>query len=199
MLSSINPLVERAKHNRFGVTASAHIVGATVGGAAFGALLGGIGSLIGLVAPLGDEGRAVLALTIVVAVVALDLHVLGLQVPTTKRQVDEDWLGRYRGWVYGAGFGLQLGLGVVTIVTTAAVYGAFALGLVAGSPPAGAIVGAVFGFVRGAAVLTVAHVRTAEALRAFHQRLARLAPRAARAVIAANAALAFVCGGALIR
>ena len=36
-----------------------------------------------------------------------------------RRQVNEDWMARYRGWAYGAGFGLQLGLGVVTIVTTA--------------------------------------------------------------------------------
>ena len=33
MLSSITPLGERGRHNRFAVTAAAHIAGAVVGGA----------------------------------------------------------------------------------------------------------------------------------------------------------------------
>lgn len=45
---------------------------------------------------------------------ALDLGLGALRLPGPARQVDEDWLARYRGWVYGAGFGTQLGLGVVT-------------------------------------------------------------------------------------
>jgi hypothetical protein len=31
--------------------------------------------------------------------------------PSWQRQVDERWLTTYRGWVYGAGFGFQLGAG----------------------------------------------------------------------------------------
>ena len=33
--------------------------------------------------------------------------------------VHEQWLTRYRGWVYGVGFGAQLGFGLVTIITSA--------------------------------------------------------------------------------
>ena len=32
------------------------------------------------------------------------------------------WLGRYRSWVYGLGFGVQLGAGVTTVVVSSAVY-----------------------------------------------------------------------------
>jgi len=60
------------------------------------------------------------------------------------RQVDDGWLPRYRGWVYGAGFGLQLGLGVVTIVTTAAVPAVWLLALLTASPSHGAAVGLAF-------------------------------------------------------
>ncbi|HEY1116633.1 MAG TPA: hypothetical protein VGE43_02945, partial [Acidimicrobiales bacterium] len=38
MLSSIHPLGERGKGNRFGITAGAFLVGATLGGAATGAV-----------------------------------------------------------------------------------------------------------------------------------------------------------------
>ena len=40
-------------------------------------------------------------------------------VPGPRRQVDERWLDRYRGWVYGVGYGSQLGLGIVTVVIVA--------------------------------------------------------------------------------
>ena len=43
-------------------------------------------------------------------------------VPGPRRQVDERWLDEYRGWVYGAGYGAQLGLGVTTVVSSAATY-----------------------------------------------------------------------------
>ena len=42
--------------------------------------------------------------------------------PGPRRQVNERWLDEYRGWVYGLGFGAQLGLGVTTVITSAATY-----------------------------------------------------------------------------
>ena len=44
--------------------------------------------------------------------------------------MNEEWLTSYRGWVYGAGFGAQLGTGVVTIVTSPIVYGVVLLAVV---------------------------------------------------------------------
>ena len=46
----------------------------------------------------------------------------GLHLPPTRRQVNERWLDQFRLWVYGAGFGWQIGTGLATYVKTAAVY-----------------------------------------------------------------------------
>src|SRR5207237_9536646 len=124
--------------------------------------------------PLGLAVAIVVAA--VVAGIALDLRVAGLRLPTVHRQVNEDWLNRYRGGVYGFGFGFQLGLGVVTIVTTATVYLTFALAFLAGSAWPGLAIGAGFGLWRGASVLLGAGVPTPQQLSSLHRRLGRSAP-----------------------
>src|SRR5919202_1077090 len=75
--------------------------------------------------------------------------------PTIRRQVDERWLVTYRDWAYGAGFGVQLGLGAVTIVTSASVYLPWVLELAAATPAGGALVGAVFGLSRALPLLAL--------------------------------------------
>src|SRR5690242_21643417 len=103
MLGSINPLGERARGSRWGVTASWFALASIVAGAAFGLVLGALG-----VAALGSVDSSVRLATFAVLVMAgtvLDLRVGGLRLPSIRRQVNEDWLGRYRGWVVGAGFG----------------------------------------------------------------------------------------------
>src|SRR6185436_16220530 len=94
-----------------------------------------------------------------VAGVAVDLRLGGVRLPTVRRQVDDRWLTRYRGWVYGVGFGFQLGLGVVTVVTTAGVYLAFVAAALSGSAAAGALIGAAFGVVRWLSILPGGGVR----------------------------------------
>ncbi len=74
----------------------------------------------------------VAALLLVVGLV-LDLRLGGLSLPSWHRQVDEAWIGRYRGWVVGVGFGAQLGFGVVTIVTSSTTYAVVVLGLLFGN------------------------------------------------------------------
>ncbi len=106
--------------------------------------------------------------------------------PTVRRQVDERWLGVYRGWVYGFGFGVQLGMAVVTIVPSALVYAAIAGAASTGSPAAGAVVGAAFGTARGLGILLGARVRTPQDLAGVHRRVVAAGPRAAR--LATNAA-----------
>ena len=53
---------------------------------------------------------------------AVLLELLPGRMPGPRRQVNERWLDEYRGWVYGLGFGAQLGLGVSTVVSSAATY-----------------------------------------------------------------------------
>lgn len=190
MLSSINPLGERARRQRFWVTVGWYFLGSVLGGLAIGALSGFAGGLL----PSGPW-RAVAA--VAVCLVGAGLDFAGRTPPSIHRQVDENWLNRYRGWVYGLGFGFQLGLGVVTIVTTASVYTTIALAILTGSAAFGAAIGAVFGLARAVAILLVAGADTpAELRRAMRDLQGRLS--AARLVsigaqsVAAVAAILFI-------
>lgn len=179
MLTSISPLGEQARGNRWAVTAAAYVAGSLLGGASLGALLGFLGPR-----PLPLAAAAACALAAVADLAGL--------LPRGHRQVDEDWLTRYRGWVYGLGFGYQLGMGVVTIVTSASTYAALAVALFSGSAWAGAAIGGTFGLVRALPLLTLRRARTPAALRATGRRLDQLAARAggATAVLMAGAAAA---------
>jgi len=165
MLASINPLGERARNTRWGRTVGWYIAGSTAGGLLIGAVAGGLGAALTAVASPSTALLGGAAVLVCAVGLALDLHVGGLRVPTVHRQVNQDWLARYRGWVYGGGFGFQLGLGVVTIVTTATIYVALALGVLAGSLLAGLAIGATFGLVRALPILAVRRVQNPAQLR----------------------------------
>jgi hypothetical protein len=190
MLASISPLGERARSSRWGVTVTAYVLGSVLGGAAVGLLAAALGSLL----PPSWRGSpiaGVLVASLLLGGLLLDSRTAGLRLPTWRRQVDEAWLGRYRGWVYGGGFGVQLGLGVVTIVSSATVYATVLLCALSGSGPVGLAVGLVFGLVRALPVLGVAGIHDRAALHRLFHRLERWAPRAdrlARATLATGAA-----------
>lgn len=184
MLSSINPLGERARGNSWALTAVYYFAGSMAGGALSGLVAATAGTLL----PFRLAPKGALAGFAVAAAVA------GLAewraVPSWHRQVNEDWLVRYRAWVYGGGFGFQLGSGLATTVSSAAVY-LWLLGcLVGASPLAGAAVGACFGLVRAAPILTVAKVRSPAQLLSLHRRIAAAAPAARRAATAGLALVA---------
>jgi len=186
MLSSIHPLGERVRHNRWALTVAAHLAGSTVGGAATGGLLAGLVAVVRRLT--GEPGAgAGLAIAAVAIAVALAADVAGRDRiwPTLRRQVDEGWLTSYRGWVYGAGFGLQLGIGVVTIVTTATVHALWVVTAVQATPLAGALVGGVFGLGRSLPLLAMIGVDHPERLRSFHRRVDEVggATRRAAAVV----------------
>lgn len=182
MLSSITPLGERSRGQRFGITAASLLLGAAGAGTALGAVLG----LVGAALPLGATQRLVTLAAAASVGLALDL-LPGRRLPTHLRQVDERWLHRYRGWVYGLGFGIQLGVGVATVVTASAVYLTLAGAALAPSVEAGALVGCVFGAVRGGSVLLGGWIDTPARLVGFHRRLERLDRPAAAAIVALQA------------
>ena len=184
MLSSITPLGERGRQRRWGATVTAYAAGSLVAGTALGALLGLVPE---------PSARVALAVLAVACGVAALLDLRPALLPTVRRQVNEDWLGVYRGWVCGAGFGLQLGLGVVTIVTTAAVYVVLVAAAVSGSPLAGAVVGGTFGLVRALPALLLGRVTSTERLVSLSRRIERWAAPARRATVAAMSAVSLVC------
>ena len=190
MLASIHPLGERARDRRWGVTVGAYLIGSTLAAALLGAVLGALGALL----PLGPMSTAVAVAVAGALALAPDLGAFRL--PTVHRQVDNDWLDRYRWCVVGAGLGFQLGLGVVTIVTTAAVYLTLALALLTGSIGAGAVVGTTFGLVRGLVILVVARVRRPDQLRLALRRVQAWRPLSQRAGIAVQG-LVLVAAGAV--
>ena len=183
MLASITPLGERSRGFSWGLTASAFAVGAV----AAGALGGAVGGALGALAPAG-RWRDVAALVLLSAALGVDVSPLRRRLPTTRRQVNEDWMGRYRGWVYGAAFGAQLGSGVATIVTSAAVYAAVLGAVLCGTAAAGAAVGAAFGATRALSLLPARRAADPASLVRLHHRLGRAQAPAGRAALAAEAA-----------
>jgi hypothetical protein len=195
MLSSIHPLGERARNNRWVITATAFVVGCVAGGATAGGLMGLLGTLAELVFEPSRAFRITAVVVVLVVALAIDAGLGGLRIPTVHRQVNENWLTTYRGWVYGIGFGFQLGLGAVTIVTTAAIYAWLAISFLSGSLAVGLAIGATFGLGRGLAIIPAATIDDPAKLRAFHRRLGRNGRVAARLTPVAEAV---VVAGALV-
>ncbi|MEA2431762.1 MAG: hypothetical protein QOI19_2235 [Thermoleophilaceae bacterium] len=193
MLASITPLGERGRRRRWGRTVTAFVIASTLGGAATGAVAGALGWLV-----LRDVSwDARIGFVAALLAVGLVLDLLG-KVPGPRRQVDESWLDRYRGWVYGAGFGFQLGAGVVTIVTNSAVYVALGAAMATASPLLGAAICGLGGLVRGATILAGARLETPEQLVGFHARLTAWRQPVRVTGLTLQAALILVAAGALV-
>ena len=189
MLTSISPLGERARGNRWPLTVLWLCLGALAGGAAVGTVLGSLGQYVAG-APANGARFGLLA----VAGAAAAVWDLSDRRLPGRRQVNEDWLVAYRPWVYGAGFGLQLGAAVVTVVNTALVPLFMLSAVLAGSTVAGAAIGAVFGLARGASLVLASRVRTPDDLRSLHRLLDRYADRTRRI----GGAVAAVLGGTAV-
>jgi hypothetical protein len=180
MLASLTPLGERGRGFSWRVTATAYAVGAIGAATLTGAVLGALGSLL----PQGSKWRTLALLATLLVAVVIDATPLRRRLPVARGQVNEDWMARYRGWVYGFGYGARLGVGFTTLVACAAVYATFVSELLVGSPAAGALIGAVFGTVKALSLLPARVGRDHASLAALHRTLARLDSPVARVVIA---------------
>ena len=193
MLTSISPLGERARGNRWWLTVGWLAVGAVLGGAAIGAALGALGEA--LADSLGDGARLVVLAGACAVAAAWDMS--GRRLPG-GRQVNEDWLVAYRSWVYGAGFGLQLGAAVATVVNTALVPLFMLAALLTGEMTAGLVIGSAFGAARGATMALSSRVRTTDDLLRLHRRLDLHADRARRLGAGVAAALGGAAAASLL-
>ncbi len=194
MLSSIHPLGERARNNRWGLTVAAFTLGAVVSGATVGLVLGAVGSVLFPVDP-----SVLVAGTAIVALVAGILDLSGLRPPGPARQVNENWIGAFRGWVYGGGFGVELGLGMLTYVVTWGIYAVFLASVFTTSPLSGALVGATFGLGRSLSLIAAGFVDRPSRLTLFNRRIAQAGPMVRRGTEVTFAILgAVVLAGGLL-
>lgn len=186
MMTSITPVGEVARQQRWSVTTAAYLVGSLVGGLAVGALLGLVS--VAVRTQVSRTGALVVLALVAAAGILADMGHLPL--PSWRRQVDERWLTSYRGWVYGAGFGLQLGAGVVTIVTSSATWVVMVAAALSGSVWSGAMIGGAYGLSRALPVLAFARVRTPARLHRAMRRVEAWRTPAAHVAMVAQAVVA---------
>ena len=186
MLSSITPLGQRGRGGSWLRTVTAFWIGASLAGGVVFGLLGVLGAALGVPSLNPWYSLAVLAVAAV-----LDLR--RVRPPGPHRQVDEVWLGRYRDWVTGLGFGLQLGAGFATIIPT---FGTWALLLVAISVgiPAAIAIGVGFGVGRSLLLVFTRSIGSPSVLAETMQRFASVESRARWLAMAGYAVVILVVG-----
>jgi hypothetical protein len=166
-----------------------HVTGAVASAAAFGAILGGAGSLLG--APWGRGGTLLIALAAALYLVR-EATVVPVPVPQLHRQVPQWWRTFFSvpvaAFLYGAGLGVgfltYLAHGTLVVVAVAAA--------ASGGPLVGAALVAPFGLARGLSVLVAVRAPRPQEGSALVARLARSA--SSPGWRAANAAALFAVG-----
>jgi sulfite exporter TauE/SafE len=169
VLGTITPLGERARQSRWGVTALFYMLGSLLSGALLGGIAGTIGSTWSTI--VTDDFALGIIAVIATLGLALDTGIIAVSLPTTRRQVNDTMLPKYRGWVYGAVFGLQLGTGVLTIVRSSVIYVVFVTAMLAGNSTVGAAIGASFGALRASSLLLAASADDWNAVARLSRRL----------------------------
>jgi hypothetical protein len=183
MLASLTPLSEAGRGHRFRATAAWYVVGSTLGGVCLGLCMAGV--TVGVEAiSLTPRQTTLVALGATAVAVMSDTGLARFHLPVHHRQVNERWLDRFRPWVYGAGFGWQIGTGLATYIMTAAVYLMIVLGALVAEPWLGVAFGALFGLVRGLSVYLGRRITSTDTLREFHRRFYEHGPRVARITVA---------------
>ncbi len=192
MLSSIHPLGERARNHKWWITVSAFTLGAILSGATVGGVLGLAGQR--LLSAIDPTTR--LAITAGVVIVGGVLDLLRVKPVGSTRQVNENWIGHYRGWVYGGAFGMQLGAGIFTFIVTWGIYSTLAAELFTASATLGALVGGIFGMGRSLAIILAVRIDRPSRLTSFHRRMADLGPalRRSAAVVSAGIGVLAIVG-----
>ncbi len=193
MLATITPLAETGRGHRYRSTALWFVAGAVVGGLTLGLVLSVLAIGIGAVAP-ALAVRAALACAAAAICAASDTPAARFALPVHHRQVNERWLDQFRPWVYGAGFGWQIGTGFVTYIKTAGVFLMAFLAVLSGSWWIALAVGMLFGVVRGLAVFLGRSITSTATLAAFHRRFTRLGPVVLAVTVCVETAAAVLFG-----
>lgn len=195
MLSTITPVAEAGRGHSFRSTSVWFVIGSVAGGLTLGGLMAGIALVV---AGLGATSSVALWIVAVAALLtaASDGRVAGFHLPGHDRQVNERWLDRYRSWVYGAGFGWHIGVGLATYIMTAGLYLLILMGGLSAQPGIAIALGGVFGLVRGLAVYLAAGLDSTEKLLSFHARFESTREPVRQSTILIQAAVSVAAAGA---
>ncbi|HWA65518.1 MAG TPA: hypothetical protein VG899_04010 [Mycobacteriales bacterium] len=188
MLSTLTPFGERARGHRYWSTAAWFVVGGILGGTCLG-LAGVTLSLLARWAEMGTT--TVMTVCAISAVVTLssDLRLVRLRLPSHPRQVDENWVNRFRPWVYATGFGWQIGTGFATYVMSAITYLMVVAAALTARPLIAWGLGVGFGAIRGLSLLTGSRQHNPAAARRFHARFEALRPVSWRVAVGVQVAV----------
>ena len=172
MVETITPVVHGGRAGRWAGSVALHVTGAVASAAAFGAILGLAGSMLG--APWGGGGALLVALAASLYLLR-EAGVVSVPVPQLRRQVPQWWRTFFSvpvaAFLYGAG----LGVGFLTYLTHGTLVVVAVAAAASGRPLVGAALVAPFGVARGLSVLVAARVRRPEEGSAMVARLARSA------------------------
>jgi hypothetical protein len=170
MVETMTPVVHGGRAGRWAGSVALHVMGAVASAAAFGAILGVAGSLLG--APWGGSGALLIALAASLYVLR-EAGVVSVRVPQLRRQVPQWWRTFFSlpvaAFLYGAG----LGVGFLTYLTHGTLVVVAVAATASGRPLVGAALVAPFGLARGLSVLAAARARSPEEGSAMVARLAR--------------------------
>jgi hypothetical protein len=189
MLATVTPLAEHGRGHRYRTTATWFVAGGLAGGASLGLGMAALALGVRGVAPSAVTVAVVAGVAAILAA-ASDARLGGFHLPFHRRQVNERWLDQFRPWVYGAGFGWQIGTGLVTYIKSAALYLMIVLAALTASPATALAIGALFGLTRGLAVLLGRNITSAATLASFHRRFTEFGPVMLGIVVASELASA---------
>lgn len=201
MVETITPVVHGGRRGRWARDVALHVGGATLSAAAFGAVLGAAGAVLG--APWGRGG-----LLVVVAVsgtyLLREAGAVSVPVPQLRRQVPEWWRTFFTAPVASFLYGAGLSVGFLTFLRQGTLVAVAVAAASSGRLGVGALLVAPFGIARGLSVLATARIRAPEEGRALVGRLEaaasapawRTAHVAALGAMTATAAWAMAGSGA---
>jgi hypothetical protein len=193
MLSSLTPFGEASRGHRYAVASSTFIASAIAGGLCLGLLLAGPALAIKSIG-VGPTSASAIITVAAALTIAADRGLI--KTPRIPRQVNESWFVQFRPWVYGTGYGWQIGVGLVTYVMTNAVYLMLVLAAMSADPRVAIGIGGLFGAVRGFTLLVGWRLVEPARIRHLHRLLDELEP-ASRAVAISGQSLVLTLAAAL--
>jgi hypothetical protein len=189
MVETIAPVVHGERRSRWWFSVALHALGATVAAAAFGAVLGGLGAVVG--APWGPAGLVAVA-AVAGLYAARELAGIRVPIPDRHRQVPEWWRTFFPAPAASFLYGLGLGIGFLTYLRHGTLVAVAVAALATGDPLLGAALIAPFGLARGVSVVVARRATSGAAIAAAVDRLERLAQTPAPAL--ANGIILAVLG-----